>query len=167
MADALHDIAALIDASKIEVGFAAIAVESGIEIAINGETLFPTASTFKVPLMVEVFAQARAGKFKISDRIAFTEPHRVIGARAGSPLILGVGQGETFLASDSPTSAFSAVFEDDGDCGYLYAWDRDLPESARILDAVMIYDVGRLPEQVHECEVDVEIIWSSDGRELR
>jgi len=29
------------------------------------------------------------------------EPHRVVGARAGSPLILGVGQGETFLASDS------------------------------------------------------------------
>ncbi|MBX3658316.1 MAG: glutamine--fructose-6-phosphate transaminase (isomerizing) [Ramlibacter sp.] len=31
------------------------------------------------------------------------EPHRVIGARAGSPLILGVGEGgaETFLASDA------------------------------------------------------------------
>ncbi len=29
------------------------------------------------------------------------EPHRVIGARAGSPLILGVGQGERFLASDA------------------------------------------------------------------
>jgi glucosamine--fructose-6-phosphate aminotransferase (isomerizing) len=29
------------------------------------------------------------------------EPQRVIGARAGSPLILGVGQGETFLASDA------------------------------------------------------------------
>jgi glucosamine--fructose-6-phosphate aminotransferase (isomerizing) len=29
------------------------------------------------------------------------EPHRVIGARAGSPLVLGVGQGETFLASDA------------------------------------------------------------------
>lgn len=29
------------------------------------------------------------------------EPHRVIGARAGSPLILGVGDGETFLASDA------------------------------------------------------------------
>jgi len=29
------------------------------------------------------------------------EPHRVIGARAGSPLIMGVGQGETFLASDA------------------------------------------------------------------
>ena len=29
------------------------------------------------------------------------EPHRVIGARAGSPLILGVGQHENFLASDA------------------------------------------------------------------
>ncbi|HVQ03229.1 MAG TPA: glutamine--fructose-6-phosphate transaminase (isomerizing) [Burkholderiaceae bacterium] len=29
------------------------------------------------------------------------EPHRVVGARQGSPLILGVGKGETFLASDA------------------------------------------------------------------
>ncbi|NMM27489.1 MAG: glutamine--fructose-6-phosphate transaminase (isomerizing) [Glaciimonas sp.] len=29
------------------------------------------------------------------------EPHRVIGARQGSPLIVGVGQGENFLASDA------------------------------------------------------------------
>ncbi len=29
------------------------------------------------------------------------EPHRVVGARAGSPLIVGVGQGENFLASDA------------------------------------------------------------------
>ena len=29
------------------------------------------------------------------------EPHRVVGARDGSPLVLGVGQGETFLASDA------------------------------------------------------------------
>ncbi len=29
------------------------------------------------------------------------EPHRVVGARAGSPLVLGVGQGEHFLASDA------------------------------------------------------------------
>ncbi len=33
--------------------------------------------------------------------IAKDEPHRVVGARAGSPLILGVGQGEQFLASDA------------------------------------------------------------------
>ncbi|MEN9627060.1 MAG: hypothetical protein RJA10_286, partial [Pseudomonadota bacterium] len=29
------------------------------------------------------------------------EPHRVVGAREGSPLVLGVGQGEHFLASDA------------------------------------------------------------------
>ena len=29
------------------------------------------------------------------------EPHRVVGARAGSPLVLGVGEGEHFLASDA------------------------------------------------------------------
>ena len=29
------------------------------------------------------------------------EPHRVVGARAGSPLVLGVGDGENFLASDA------------------------------------------------------------------
>ena len=29
------------------------------------------------------------------------EPQRIVGARAGSPLVLGVGQGETFLASDA------------------------------------------------------------------
>jgi glutamine---fructose-6-phosphate transaminase (isomerizing) len=29
------------------------------------------------------------------------EPHRVVGAREGSPLIVGVGQGENFLASDA------------------------------------------------------------------
>ncbi len=29
------------------------------------------------------------------------EPHRVVGARAGSPLVLGIGNGENFLASDA------------------------------------------------------------------
>ncbi|NDG14424.1 MAG: glutamine--fructose-6-phosphate transaminase (isomerizing), partial [Betaproteobacteria bacterium] len=33
--------------------------------------------------------------------IAKDEPHRVVGARAGSPLIWGVGESENFLASDA------------------------------------------------------------------
>jgi hypothetical protein len=41
---------------------------------------------------------------------------------------------EAWYATDSPTSQFSAVFEDDGDTGYFYAWDRAREEGS-ILDA--------------------------------
>ncbi len=34
--------------------------------------------------------------------ISVKEPHKLIGARLGSPLIVGVGKGENFLASDVP-----------------------------------------------------------------
>ncbi|MEO8144645.1 MAG: glutamine--fructose-6-phosphate transaminase (isomerizing) [Betaproteobacteria bacterium] len=33
--------------------------------------------------------------------VAKGEPHRVVGARAGNPLVVGVGEGEMFLASDA------------------------------------------------------------------
>jgi glucosamine--fructose-6-phosphate aminotransferase (isomerizing) len=61
------------------------------------------------------------------------EPHRVIGARAGSPLILGVGQGETFLASDAMALAGvtdQIVYLEEGDVvdiqlGKYWVVDRD------------------------------------------
>ncbi|MCX5694320.1 MAG: glutamine--fructose-6-phosphate transaminase (isomerizing) [Candidatus Omnitrophica bacterium] len=34
--------------------------------------------------------------------VAVNEPNKLVGARRGSPLIIGVGQGENFLASDVP-----------------------------------------------------------------
>ena len=46
------------------------------------------------------------------------EPHRVVGARLGSPLVLGVGEGETFLASDAMALAGVTdriVYLDEGD----------------------------------------------------
>jgi glutamine---fructose-6-phosphate transaminase (isomerizing) len=48
--------------------------------------------------------QQAVGRLKGAYAIAVfcrDEPHRVIGAREGSPLVLGVGSGETFLASDA------------------------------------------------------------------
>jgi glucosamine--fructose-6-phosphate aminotransferase (isomerizing) len=41
-----------------------------------------------------------AGAYAIAV-VAKSEPHRVVGARAGSPLVIGAGKGETFLASDA------------------------------------------------------------------
>jgi glutamine---fructose-6-phosphate transaminase (isomerizing) len=46
------------------------------------------------------------------------EPHRVIGARQGSPLIVGVGKGENFLASDAMALAGTTdqiIFLEEGD----------------------------------------------------
>jgi len=49
--------------------------------------------------VVQATRQLR-GAFAIAV-MAKDEPHRVIGARAGSPLIFGKGEGENFLASDA------------------------------------------------------------------
>jgi glutamine---fructose-6-phosphate transaminase (isomerizing) len=46
------------------------------------------------------------------------EPHRVVGARQGSPLVLGIGEGEHFLASDAIALAGVTqriVYLEDGD----------------------------------------------------
>jgi beta-lactamase class A len=83
-------IGALIRDSGLDAGFAAIAIESGATIAVGGDTLFPTASTFKVPVMVEVYAQARAGRFALADRIVFTEAFRVIGSGVLQTLAAGL-----------------------------------------------------------------------------
>ena len=54
----------------------------------------------------DVFEAVKAAVLQLHGAYAIAvfhkdEPQRVVGARAGSPLILGVGQGETFLASDA------------------------------------------------------------------
>jgi glucosamine--fructose-6-phosphate aminotransferase (isomerizing) len=48
-----------------------------------------------------------AGAYAIAV-VSRREPHRVVGARAGSPLVVGVGKNETFLASDALALAGAA-----------------------------------------------------------
>jgi glucosamine--fructose-6-phosphate aminotransferase (isomerizing) len=46
------------------------------------------------------------------------EPHRVVGARAGSPLVVGIGDGENFLASDAMALAGTTdqvIYLEEGD----------------------------------------------------
>jgi glucosamine--fructose-6-phosphate aminotransferase (isomerizing) len=72
------------------------------------------------------------------------EPQRVIGARAGSPLILGVGQGETFLASDAMALAGvtdQIVYLEEGDVvdiqmGKYWVVDRDHKAVTRTVKTV-------------------------------
>ena len=67
---------------------------------------------------------------------------------------------DTWIASDSPSSPFSGVFEDDGAAAYFYAYDRGVPGGA-ILDAVHIYDVANVADADRDSEA--EVVWSADG----
>ena len=63
------------------------------------------------------------------------------------------------LPSDSATSAFSSVFEDDGKTGYFYAYDRSR-KAQRILDAVHVYTAAELAAGEGS---EALITWSPDG----
>jgi hypothetical protein len=67
---------------------------------------------------------------------------------------------DALLTSDSPSSPFSATFEDDGETAYFYACDRSRPEHP-ILDAVHIYSASQLAALGNQFRA--EITWSPDG----
>ena len=67
---------------------------------------------------------------------------------------------ETWLASDSPSSQYSAIFEDDGETGYFYAYERTEPEGT-VLDSVHIYNVRNVVDR--EIPSVARILWSKDG----
>jgi beta-lactamase class A len=60
------------------LGVAAIDLTTGRTILHNADVLFPTASTIKVPILIEMFHLARAGEFKWSDSITL-EPGDSVG----------------------------------------------------------------------------------------
>jgi hypothetical protein len=68
---------------------------------------------------------------------------------------------KAFYASDSPTSSYSGVFEDDGRTGYFYAYDRAAERDKRILDACLIYHVENVVDRDRPSEI--EIVWTRDG----
>jgi glucosamine--fructose-6-phosphate aminotransferase (isomerizing) len=75
------------------------------------------------------------------------EPHRVVGARAGSPLVVGVGQGECFLASDAMALAGTTdqiVYLEEGDVvdlqlGRFWVVDREGKPATRAVRKVVAY----------------------------
>ena len=73
-------IDAVFAALGIEVGFSATHLPSGQTVAINSHALFPTASVYKIAVMVEVYRQADEGKFRLTDRLPLTDAQRIIGS---------------------------------------------------------------------------------------
>ncbi len=78
-----------------EVGVSLLHIESGTELAVNGDTLFPMASAFKVPLLVEVLYQVKEGRFGLDDeiRVAKTDQHMgsgMLSSLAAPGIVLSV-----------------------------------------------------------------------------
>ena len=45
------------------MGFAAIDLETGRITQLNGDVVFPQASSIKIPILIQMFRAARAGRF--------------------------------------------------------------------------------------------------------
>jgi hypothetical protein len=72
--------------------------------------------------------------------------------------------GRAFLSSNSPVVPWTAVFEDEGPAGYLYACDRSQQtQEHSIMDAMLIYNRASLEDNARERIASVQ--WSRDGQQ--
>jgi len=74
-----HRIAAISSELGGTVGLAARNLASQASVCVNADELFPMASCFKVPLMVEVMRRVDAGALRLDDRLTLAEADKSPG----------------------------------------------------------------------------------------
>ena len=72
------------------VGVSAKHLETGAEVRHNADGVFFTASTFKVPLLVELLSQVDEGKIDLAKRIELTDVQRTPGSGVFKQLSAGL-----------------------------------------------------------------------------
>jgi beta-lactamase class A len=91
---------AIIAASGAEVAVAFRTLDGRQELLIDADTAFHAASTMKLPVMIELFRQARAGSLSLDDALPIrNEFHSIVD---GSPFALSEGD-------DSDKEVYAAV----------------------------------------------------------
>ncbi len=90
LADSLRDF-------KGVCGVAAINLITGEEILVDADTRFPTASTIKVAVMLEAYAQAAEGRLSMTAPIVLHEADKV----GGSGILNGLHDGLTLTLGDA------------------------------------------------------------------
>src|SRR5438477_13093416 len=62
------------------VALFAVNMRTGATVAINPDQLVATASVIKLPILVETFAQVKAGKRSLDDKVVLSSEHQVPGS---------------------------------------------------------------------------------------
>src|SRR5690348_12920844 len=72
------------------IGVYARDLASGVEVALNADTIFPTASVMKIPILYELYRQVEAGQVDLAKRITLEAHHLVPGSGILQDLDLGI-----------------------------------------------------------------------------
>lgn len=76
------------------MGLYALDLKSGEKFALNADLVFPQASAIKIAILMEVFKQAHAGKFKLTDRKHILKKDKA----GGSGILIELGDGTVELS---------------------------------------------------------------------
>lgn len=72
-----RELSAIIEASDAEFGVCLRHIESGAEILINPDALYPMASVFKIPILIETLAQVDEGILALDQRFELRDEDRL------------------------------------------------------------------------------------------
>jgi len=102
-----------------QVGVAVKHLESGQSLDVNGSVLFPMASTFKVPVLVELLSQVKEGRYSLDDEISVQKSDQHVGSGMISSLTapgitLSVRNMAHFMMMISDNSAADILLEKTG-----------------------------------------------------
>ena len=89
LAAARHDIQTLVDNAGADASVAFRTLDGTAELLYRPDVEFHAASTMKVPVLIELFKQARANRIKLDDQLPIVNKFRSIVD--GSPFELSVG----------------------------------------------------------------------------
>lgn len=93
-------------------------LRTGVEVAYNADTVFPTASVMKIPIIYELYRQAEAGQVDLGRRIVFGAEHMVPGSGVLQDLDTGLNPTlkdlATLMITVSDNAATDLVIEQIG-----------------------------------------------------
>jgi beta-lactamase class A len=76
----LRQLTQLCDHFSGRLGIAARHLGTGEELGVNAEESFPTASSIKIPVLIELYRRAQVGELSLAERLRYTARDRTLGS---------------------------------------------------------------------------------------